>query len=239
QRARSFVNRLLYCIRPFEMIFGITFSVCSFFILWILPRQLHTPKPHRRSTPIHRESLSPGFYHIYQHHTSIIFGSASGLRTVGIGCFCIPAYEVRSGSTEVRGLIWVCAILIYIIIALNAFMFSLVPNYTTFGDQVFIMNNSATGASYGNASDIFPCNSRALGYKEHCYKTQISYLLTAYHDTVWIFDAMYYWLHWVFVVVVLIGACFSVHLRRHSFYRSQPLDNEEGDQEGLVEEEDP
>eukprot|EP00096_Caligus_rogercresseyi_P010211 TRINITY_DN3644_c0_g1_i1.p1 TRINITY_DN3644_c0_g1~~TRINITY_DN3644_c0_g1_i1.p1 ORF type:complete len:516 (+),score=95.30 TRINITY_DN3644_c0_g1_i1:42-1589(+) len=258
QRARSFVNRLLYRIRPFEMIFGITFSVCFFFIVLSLilssiDRALHSDGPSSGYSLVNSTLPNPiedlllftekafplDFITYINIILLFIFGSTSGLRTVGIGCFCIPAYEVRSGSTEVRGLIWVCAILIYIIIALNAFMFSLVPNYTTFGNQVFIMNNSATGASYGNASDIFPCNSRALGYKEHCYKTQISYLLTAYHDTVWIFDAMYYWLHWVFVVVVLIGACFSVHLRRHSFYRSQPLDNEEGDQEGLVEEEDP
>ncbi|XP_040568192.1 probable lysosomal cobalamin transporter [Lepeophtheirus salmonis] len=241
QKARSFLNRLLLCIRPFEMTFGIMFMIVSFFIVLSLilssvDRAMHSNGPssgyslNNTTLPnpiedvlMFTQKIFPMDFILYINIVLLlIFGSVSGLKTVGIGCFCIPAYDVQSGKTQTRGLIWVCAILIYIIVALNVFMFSLVPNYTTFGNQVFVMNDTSA-----NTTNTLFCESRKEGYKEHCYQTRISFLLTAYHDTMWIFDALYYWLHWVFIVVVLIGSLLAVYIRRHSFYRNH---NEEDDE---------
>lgn len=140
-----------------------------------------------------------------------VFTSMSGIKDLGIKFFWLTLYQIRSSRTPPKALLLMCLILIYILLALNVLMFSVVPDYTTYGSQHYIANvtigTNVTEPKVEKCDDI---ESPASG----CNMSRIAYILLAFHSKVWIFGALYYWLVWVFILVVVAGAGMSLYKSR-------------------------
>ena len=59
----------------------------------------------------------------------------SGIRNIGIRCCCLTLYKIRAWRTPPRGMLLAVLVLMLIILSQNVVMFSLVPDYTMFGNQ--------------------------------------------------------------------------------------------------------
>merc|ERR1719150_2099725 len=98
--------------------------------------------------------------------------------------------------------------MIYIILALNIVMFSIVPDYSTFGNQHY--QNTVD-----NVTSILRCSSKTFPEeKDNCVPSRISVLLFSFHYKAWIFGAAYYWLTWVLLGSVLCGSLYSIYFMR-------------------------
>ena len=64
--------------------------------------------------------------------------SMSGITNIGIRCLCLLVYRVRAWRTPPRGMLLAVLLLMFIILAQNVIMISLVPDYTMFGNQHYI-----------------------------------------------------------------------------------------------------
>ena len=65
----------------------------------------------------------------------LLFCSMSGIRNIGIRCCCLVLYKIRAWRTPPRGMLLAVLVLMLIIMSQNVIMFSLVPDYTMFGNQ--------------------------------------------------------------------------------------------------------
>ena len=77
----------------------------------------------------------------------------SGITNVGIRCFCLSLYKIRAWRTPPRGLLLTILILMFIILAQNIVMLSLVPDYTMFGNQHYSINNTVLRCQAQNFLD--------------------------------------------------------------------------------------
>ena len=65
----------------------------------------------------------------------LLFCSMSGITNIGIRCCCLTLYKIRAWRTPPRGMLLAVLVLMLIILSQNVVMFSLVPDYTMFGNQ--------------------------------------------------------------------------------------------------------
>jgi len=222
QRTRSAVNRCKQLCRPFQLGAGLLLSlfsllVCVSLLLTSLDRAFHSDLRHgfslqnSSSLPnpldlmlVATQSLFPLDYILYT--ALIIFlvsCSTAGLTSIGIRCFCLSLYKIRAWKTPPRGMLMAILALIYIIMAQNVLIFSLVPDYTMFGNQHY---NQTDGDSWS----LVRCKASYLPpAKDICVPSRISSLLLAFHSQTWIFGAIYYFLTWGLIGCTLMGAVYS------------------------------
>ena len=63
-----------------------------------------------------------------------------------------------------------------------------------------------------------------------CNMTIIATFLLAFHTKAWIFGAVYYWLTWIFIAIILGGTCFSLFQctrRSRGIISSDPNEDED------------
>jgi LMBR1 domain-containing protein 1 len=77
-----------------------------------------------------------------------ILCSISGLRSLGITFFCLSVYKIRPGNTKPQALILMCFSMIFIVLAMNVVMFSVVPDYTTYGSQSYVANETHANVTH-------------------------------------------------------------------------------------------
>ncbi|TRY63444.1 hypothetical protein TCAL_16605 [Tigriopus californicus] len=110
-------------------------------------------------------------------------------------------YKIKSGQTKPQALVLMCMSLIFVLLALNVVMFSVVPDYTTYGSQYYRVNNTI-----GNVTtEIMQRCNNIHAPADGCIMTRVAFLLMAYHTNIWFFGAIYYWMVWIFVVVIVAG----------------------------------
>lgn len=86
-------------------------------------------------------------------------------------------------------------------------MFSVVPDYTTYGSQHFVAN-----VTHGNVTKhvVEKCDDLESPTTD-CNMSRIAYLLLAFHAKAWIFGALYYWMIWIFLAVILSGSFVAMY----------------------------
>jgi len=229
QAARTFVNRCHTIMRPFQLILGVLFSMFGFLIflsllLTNIDKALHSSylsgySLHNSSLPnpmdlllVAAQTVYPLDYVLYCVLVIFLLScSMSGVRNIGIRVLWLSVYKIRAFKTPPRGLLLAVNSLMFIILALNVVMFSLVPDYTMFGDQKYI-SNSTDGT---NTTSVLRCSSQHLPQqKDVCILSRISLLLATFHYKAWIFGAIYYWLTWLLMATVLGGALVSIYRLR-------------------------
>ena len=244
QASRSITNRCLLVFRPFQMVAGLLFCGLGFLIfisllLSSIDKALHSGGAHKGYvlkngtlpnpldlTLVYAQDVFPLDYVIY---TSLIlffvFSSMSGVKAVGIRLLWLPLYKIRPYATRPQALSLMALNLILILLALNVVLFNLVPDYTTYGSQYFIVEKA-------NTTVIEHCDtSHAPAHQ--CVMTRVAVLLLAFHTKVWIFGAAYYWLTWFFLLSVFGGAFIAMY----QTHRGRTRMREEEDEDSLLDDE--
>ena len=157
QRAKTLVSRCQLLLRPFQMVIGIVFSVFGFLIFLSLvltnvDKALHSggvftgyaltnstlPNP-ADTVLVLAQTVFPLDYVLYTLMVLFLLScSMSGITNIGIRCLCLSVYKVRAWRTPPRGLLLTVLLLMFIILAQNVVMLSLVPDYTMFGNQHYV-----------------------------------------------------------------------------------------------------
>ena len=113
---------------------------------------------------------------------------------------------------------WILKITImFILLAINAIMFSVVPDYTTYRD-LYYCNNSM--------SKIKKCNDIEKD-ETKCGMSIVLTLLLEFHYKAWIFGAAYYHLTWLFLIVIVVGAVYKMYEMRKMSQIGSLLEEEE------------
>ena len=140
-----------------------------------------------------------------------------------------------------------------ILLSLNIVLFTIAPDYTMYGSQHFIQNNTET-----NTTTILHCTDTHSSELD-CNKTRISVILLALHTKAWwdfpqiytkylyvlelrlkiyamtffrIFGALQYWMSWMFLLVIFGGSFIAMfNCIKSRRIRNLSLD---GDQEELI-----
>jgi len=246
QRAKSAVSRCQVIFRPFQMFIGVIFSVLGFLIflsllLTNLDKALHSGGPftgytlQNSSLPnpvdlllVLAQQIFPLDYILYTVLILFLLScSMSGIGNIGIRLCCLELYKIRAWKTVPRGLLLAVLSMMYIIMAQNVIMFSIVPDYTMFGNQHY-------KDTVGNETTIARCSAKNFPEeKDNCVPSRISVLLFSFHYKAWIFGAAYYWLTWVLLVAILGGSFYSVYNLRTPQASSEEeddlLDSDEDD----------
>lgn len=145
------------------------------------------------------------------------FCSITGIQTIGIRFLWIPVYKIRSQKTKPQAIVLMCLNLMFILLAINVIMFSVVPDYTTYGDQYYYNNST---------SKIEKCNDIEKD-ETNCDMSRISVLLLEFHYKAWIFGVAYYYLTWLFLIVIVVGAICKMYEMRKMSQIGSLLDEEE------------
>lgn len=248
QSARSCINRMIMLLRPFQIVFGLLFAIFGALIfisllLTSIDKAMNSLGPMHGyivvngTLPnpvdillVYAQDIFPLDYLLYTMMILFfVFTSMSGVKELGIKFFWLTLYQIRANRTPPRALLLMCLILIYILLALNVLMFSIVPDYTTYGSQHYVTNVTIGNVTEHKVEKCDDIESPSSG----CNMSRIAYILLAFHSKVWIFGALYYWLVWVFIVVVLVGSGLAV------FRSRRPTIPVEDDEDELLDENNP
>jgi len=241
QISRSAVNRLKLVLLPFRLLFGVLFSIIGFLIFLSLLLE-NIDKAMNSDGPMSGYALTnsslpnpidmvmlvavklfPLDYLLYIGLVLfLLICSMSGIKAVGIRICCLSLYKIRAWKTHPRGLLLAVLSLMYITLALNVIMFTLLPDYTMFGDQRY------QHMTADNKTVVERCDqNHRREQQDDCVPSRISMLLLAFHYKAWIFGAAYYWLTWLLLGLVLLGSCVTIYRIR------RPIRTEE-EEEDLI-----
>merc|ERR1712117_116845 len=156
-----FTRRADVC-RPFQFLFGVFFSIVGLLIfvsllLTSVDKAIYSLGPKHGfvldngSLPnpvdmllVYSQVIFPLDYIIYCGMILFfLLCSISGLRTIGITFCCVPVYRFRPSNTKPQALLLMCFCMIFMVLALNVVMFSVVPDYTTYGSQSYLVNSTS------------------------------------------------------------------------------------------------
>jgi len=257
QRDKGLCNRLMACCRPFQLLFGAFFLAVGALIFVSLlfenvDRTLHSegassgyevvngtmPNP-ADTILVYSQVLFPLDFALYSLMVVyLIFCSAMGLKTVGLGF-----YGVKPNRTLPEALLLMSEVLIFLLLAINTLMFTVVPDYTTYGNQNYVLN-----VTVGNEtiSKIMPCThdavdgrasanallSAAGNVSDPCDTSRVATALTHVGTSWRAFAVASYWINWLFLLSVLAFAVFSSCQAILARRRSVATDAD--DQQGLL-----
>lgn len=159
----------------------------------------------------------------------LVLCTVSAIRYFGIWCLCVRMYKIRPHRTQPQGLIIFCVILMYTVLAMNILLFSLSPQYTTYGSQHYQVVNET-----GHGVEVKPCNTEETS--DNCVATRGSLMIMRFFYKAWIFGVAYYWMSWAFLAATVLGFFVAVFRSKHSFLheRFDHDDLEESDDERLI-----
>ncbi|XP_022706035.1 probable lysosomal cobalamin transporter [Varroa jacobsoni] len=115
------------------------------------------------------------------------------LQRFGVCALCFRAYSIRRGRTVPQALVMLSSVLILCVFGLQILIYSVSPEYTSFGNQHYI---------YGGTV-IRPCDYDApVG---DCVQTRATALLRRFDYKMTAFGFGYYWLSWLFIMVSVVS----------------------------------
>ncbi|GBL86202.1 putative lysosomal cobalamin transporter [Araneus ventricosus] len=137
----------------------------------------------------------------------LVICTVSGMRFMGICCLCVPMYKVRPGRTPPQALIMLAFLLMFVVLAINVLMYSLIPQYTTFGSQYYCKFTNGT-------CDLTACSLDATA--DDCLMTRAGAFILSFAYKAWIFPAAYFWLTWVFLAAFAVSFIYVLIRSRQS-----------------------
>jgi len=245
QSAKSFLNRLILLLRPFQLVFGAFFTLFGFLIflsllLTSIDKALNSYGPKTGYTLVNAtlpnpvdmvlvlaQRAFPLDYIVYSGMVLFfLLSSLSGIQEIGIRFVWISVYKIGCGKTRPQALILMCLTLTFLTLATNVVMFSVVPDYTAYGSQRYLAKDNTTGAN-----TTMECNHLEAPVND-CVMTRAAVLILAFNYKIWIFGAAYYWAVWLLLGAVVVGAFVAtIKMRRPgttlSPDRQQLMENDE------------
>jgi len=155
-----------------------------------------------------------------------VFCSMTGIQTIGIRFLWLSVYKIRAQKTKPQAIVLLCLNLIFILLAINVIMFSIVPDYTTYGNQSYINNST---------HKVEKCKDIEKDESE-CNMSRISVLLLAFHYKAWVFGVAYYYLTFLFLMVIVVGAVYKIYEMKTTSNRETNVEDDEEDLIGVDQE---
>jgi len=128
----------------------------------------------------------------------VILTSLYGLQQLGIWYFWVRMFRFSRGRTKPQALLLLCSLLMFIVVAINIFVYLLIPQYSIYGDQHYV-EMSTNGTSI-----VKPCTQFVT--TDNCQMTVMGRIILRFFYKVWFFGATYFILSWLFLVI-FIGSC--------------------------------
>jgi len=141
----------------------------------------------------------------------IFLCTINGLVVLGIRLFCWKLHEVKKGDTPPNAMLMGAWLLMFVVLLLNMELVTLVPQYVTFGTQVY------TNTTVGISSE--PCQLSQAVNKNHCVMTQVSTFINSSELAVPFFGSIFFYANYFFFATFLIGLVMAILRSR----RDDPL----------------
>ncbi|CAF0900460.1 unnamed protein product [Rotaria sordida] len=162
----------------------------------------------------------------------IILTSLYGLQQIGIWYFWIRMYRFSRGGTKPQAILMLCSLLMFIVVAINVFVYLLIPQYAIYGDQHYsVINNNGTVI-------IQSCTQFVT--TNECQMTVMGRIILRFFYKVWFFGAIYFCLSWLFLII-FVGSFLLKLIRNresniHEYTVESLLENaDETEDEPLIE----
>ncbi|CAF1514461.1 unnamed protein product [Didymodactylos carnosus] len=150
----------------------------------------------------------------------IILTSLYGLQQVGIYYFCIKMFRFSRGRTKPQALLLLCSLFMFIVLAINIFVYLLMPQYTIYGDQRYLTNGTVASKPCTQFVDANDCTMTVMGG-----------ILLRFLYKVWIFGVAYFIISWLYLAVFLFGCLYKIFKHRESNIHVHTVENLLDDEE--------
>ncbi|CAF1178741.1 unnamed protein product [Adineta steineri] len=162
----------------------------------------------------------------------IIFTSLYGLQQLGIWYFWVRMYRFSRGRTKPQAILMLCSLLMFIVVAINIFVYLLIPQYAIYGDQHY--------SAIGNNGTIIIEKCTQFVKTDDCQMTVMGRIILRFFYKVWFFGAIYFCLSWIFLVIFLASFILKLFTHRESNIQEYTVDRllegdgDEDDDEPLI-----
>lgn len=145
------------------------------------------------------------------------FATVSGITRLGIRFLWISIHQIKRQRTAPQGVLIFALMLVLASITITFMIDTLAPNYTTFGDQMFYLNNTG----------MVQCSISAPQTQD-CSMTQIERIVNDVKFRFSFFSIVFYWSNWVFFAFFVGGVVLSICLKvkKNLIYMDNELDEE-------------
>ncbi|CAF1239396.1 unnamed protein product, partial [Rotaria sordida] len=113
----------------------------------------------------------------------IIVTSLFGLQQLGIWYFWVRMYRFSRGRTKPQAILMLSSLMMFIVVAINAFVYLLIPQYSIYGDQYYasVVNNATV--------IVQPCTQYVT--TDQCEMTVMGRIILRFFYKVWFFIQSY------------------------------------------------
>ncbi|XP_053210597.1 probable lysosomal cobalamin transporter isoform X1 [Panonychus citri] len=219
QHRNSWSYKCRTILRPIEIIVGV-FAACLGLVLWVsllitnIDRDIHSEMKtgyalQNFSLPnpidlllVQLQKVFPLDYILILIITwLLVLCTMSGIRNLGIRIFCFKMFKLRKQKTPPQGLLLTCAILMLSVLTFNVFLYTVSPQYTTYGSQHYIkpVVNATDELDIQVKAEVHSCPDPL--YPRNCTMTRNSVLLVRFFYKAWYFGAFYHWASWGYLLI--------------------------------------
>ena len=226
------LHKCLVIFRPFEMVIGVALQLLTLLIFlsllltnidkaihgkgyklgYVLPKRT-LPNPIDIVLVFCQKAFPLDYILFTAIVMYLIFCSMSGVRNIGIWFMWLKMYKIRPRRTRPQGILLLCMILMFIILAINIIVYQLTPQYSMYGSQM-VPSSSTTGNRTEIKYELKHCSLDSS--PDGCTITRMAFLLTRFFFKMWFFGAAYYWTTWVFLGFIVIGFLVALIKKRKS-----------------------
>ncbi|CAF0757540.1 unnamed protein product [Adineta ricciae] len=138
----------------------------------------------------------------------IIFTSVFGLQQLGIWYFCVRMYRFSRGRTKPQAILMLCSFMMFIVVAINVFVYLLIPQYSIYGDQHYAVKE------HDGTMVVKPCTQYVT--TDQCQMTVMGRIILRFFYKVWFFGAVYFCLSWLFLLMFVVSSLVKIIRSRES-----------------------
>lgn len=159
----------------------------------------------------------------------IIFTSLFGLQQLGIWYLWIRMYRFSRRRTRPQAILMLCSLLMFIVVAINIFVYLLIPQYAIYGDQHY----SVTGVN----GTVTTQSCTQFETTDQCQMTVMGRIILRFFYKVWFFGAVYFCLSWLYLIVFIGSFLIKLCGHRESNIQEVTVENlleNDGDDDPLI-----
>ena len=237
-QSSSWSYKLRHIIRPIQLMIGLILGCLSIVLVVTLvivniDRLLHSRGPREGYILLRLQIFNPLEYALVKVQDLIFVGplplllitsyllvaTVSGMRNLGLWFLVTRLHRIKVGRVPPQALLYSCITIMLAATALNLTLYSLAPNFITFGDQNYRSQNT------NGTTLIYPCSLN--DYNSDCILTRSSIILMRVMSSLWIFGTIFYWWGWAFVAVATISFIAYLVRGKRQAGHDMVLDNED------------
>lgn len=252
EAARSWFTKCAIVLAPFQALLGVAMTIFGMLIfvsllLTNIDKAMHSLGPKMgyalptRTLPnpidiilVYAQMVFPLDYVLFAAVALfLLFCAMNALQKMGIWFLWVRVYRIRPNRTRPQGLLLLGMTLMFVVLAINIFIYLITPQYVMYGSQNY-WGNVTDDTTDQNFLKLVPCSTNAP--PDDCIMSRTSLLLTRFCYKAWIFGATYYYCSWAFLAITVVGSVISLFKRRASVIEGavDRDDFDESDDEPLI-----